>query len=107
MEPFLMTQGKRQRYSEKKLWGLPTLPEVFEEKAKEHPDKEAFADSMTRLTYAEAEQCIDRLALGFARLGFKKDDVVVVQLPNVVEAALMRLALPKAGIMALMVMPAF
>src|SRR3989304_7969524 len=97
MEPFLMTQGKRQRYSEKKLWGLPTLPEVFEEKAKEHPDKEAFVDSKTRLTYAEAEQCIDRLALGFARLGFKKDDVVVVQLPNVVEAALMRLPPPPPG----------
>lgn len=107
MEPFLMTEAKRQRYLEKKLWGLPTLHEVFEEKAKEHPDKEAFVDSKTRLTYGEAQLAIDRLAAGFVKLGFEKDDVVVIQLPNIVESALIRLALPKAGILAAMVMAAF
>ncbi len=102
-----MTEGKRQRYLEKKLWGLPTLHEVFDGKAKEHPDKEAFIDSKTRLTFAEAKRYIDKLALSFVKLGLEKDDVVVIQLPNIVESALMRLALPKAGILAAMVMPAF
>ncbi|MDY6972392.1 MAG: AMP-binding protein, partial [Thermodesulfobacteriota bacterium] len=43
----------------------------------------------------------------YALLGLEKDDVVIIQLPNIVEAALMRLALPRAGILAVTVMPAF
>ena len=104
MRPFLMTEKKKRRY--KQFW-THTLHELFDEKASQYPDKEIFVDSKTRLIFSQAKQYIDRLALGFVKLGFEKDDVVIIQLPNVVESALLRLALPKAGILSAMVMPAF
>ncbi|MDP2645320.1 MAG: AMP-binding protein [Desulfobacterales bacterium] len=107
MNPFLMTAAKKKRYIDNNSWGRPTLHEIFEKKAKEQADKEAFVDSGTRLTYRQAMHHIHRLACAFYKLGIEKDDVVVVMLPNIVEAALLRLALPRAGILAQLIMPAF
>lgn len=107
MKPFLVTEAKKERYVKEGYWGRPTLPEILEKKAAENPDKEFLVDSSKRLTLAETNKYVTRLALGMLRLGFKKDDVVVVQLPNIVESALLRLALPRAGILAAMVMTAF
>jgi len=107
MKPFLMTDEKKERYLKAGYWGRPTLHEVFRKKAEELPDKEFLIDSTKRLTYSEAKKYVDRLALGMLDLGLKKDDVIVVQLPNIVEAALLRLAIPSAGILAAMVMVAF
>ncbi|MBI2935022.1 MAG: acyl--CoA ligase [Chloroflexi bacterium] len=79
-------------------WTLISWPEVWDNNARDFPDSEAICDSQRRLTWAQAKQWIDRFALGLLELGFKKDEVMVVQLPNSVELALMRLACEKAGI---------
>jgi non-ribosomal peptide synthetase component E (peptide arylation enzyme) len=108
MRPFLMTEEKKERYTKAGYWGLPTLHEVFEEQVLRYSEKEMLVDSTgKRLTFSRAKKCVDRLALGFLELGFKKDDVLVVQLPNVVEAPLLRLAVPKSGILGLFIMIAF
>lgn len=107
MKPFLITEAKKERYTQQGFWGLPTLSQVFEKNAALHPGKEIFVDSTIRLTLAEAKRYIDRLALGLLDLGFKKDDVLVVQLPNVAESALLRLAAPNAGVLALLILTAF
>ena len=38
-----------------------------------------------RLTYAELKQLSDRLAGGLLEIGLGKDEILMVQLPNVVE----------------------
>jgi non-ribosomal peptide synthetase component E (peptide arylation enzyme) len=85
-------------YIEKGYWQLPTLSEMWDRNAREYPDKEAIVDSRTRLTWAEAKKWIDRMAICFVELGLKKDDVMVLQLPNCVEFCLLRIALEKAGV---------
>src|SRR3970040_2386346 len=107
MKPFLMTEEKRERYTKKGYWGLPTLHEVFGQQAIKSPHKEFLVDSSTRLTFSQAQRYVDRLALGILELGFEKDNVLMNHLPNMVESALLRLAAPSGVILAVMVMAAF
>ncbi len=93
------TQAMMEEYVKKGQWKLVSWPEVWDENAQKFPNSEAVVDSKTRLTWAQAKQWIDRFALGLLEMGFKKDDVVVIQLPNSVELALMRLACEKAGVL--------
>ncbi len=50
-----------------------------------------------RLTYAELKQSSDRLAGGLLEIGLGKDDVLMVQLPNVVELVVVYLAAARIG----------
>lgn len=61
---------------------------------------DAAGDADLSLTYAELRQAIDNLASGFLSLGIEKDDIVVVQLPNIVELACVYLALGRIGAIA-------
>lgn len=107
MKPFLITEEKKKRYVRKGYWGLPTLHEILEDQAGNLSAKEFLVDSTSRLTFSEVKKFVDRLALGLLELGFKKDDALVIQLPNIVASPLFRLAAPSAGILATMVMVAF
>jgi non-ribosomal peptide synthetase component E (peptide arylation enzyme) len=93
-----------QEFVDKGLWEGLTWGEIWDRNAEKYPSKEAIIDSKTRLTWGQAKQCIDRLALGFWELGFKKDDVIVVQLPAWAECILVRIACEKAGIIVLPVL---
>ena len=75
-------------YREKGYWDATTLADVWDRNAQDYPDDEAIVDSQTRLTWGDAKTWIDRLALGFLELGYKRDDMIVVQLPNSVELCL-------------------
>lgn len=88
-------------YTSKGYWTAETCVELWERCAREYPEKEALKDGKTRLTWSEAGKWIDHLALGFLELGFERDDVLVVQLPNCVELALLRVACEKSGILCL------
>jgi non-ribosomal peptide synthetase component E (peptide arylation enzyme) len=90
-----------EEYTKKGYWTTATLSDFWDINAKEHPDKEAVVDSNTRLTWAQAKQWIDRLALGFVELGIRHDDLIVVQLPPMVETVLLRVACEKAGVLCL------
>jgi acyl-CoA synthetase (AMP-forming)/AMP-acid ligase II len=50
-----------------------------------------------RLTYAELKRASDRLAGGLLEIGLEKDDLLMVQLPNVVELVVVYLAVAKIG----------
>ena len=65
----------------------------WDKNAKEYPDKEAIVDARSRLTWAEARERSVQLALGFRKLGLNKDDVVMAELPNCIEAQLLQEAL--------------
>ncbi|MBT3362273.1 MAG: acyl--CoA ligase [Chloroflexi bacterium] len=72
--------------------------------AEKYPDKEAYVDSQSRLTFSQAKLMADRLALSFVDMGLKKDDRIVLQIPNVVEYFIVRSALRKAGLIGLYTM---
>jgi len=59
---------------------------------------EALVDSKVRLTWEQAKQQKDRIALGLIDMGIQRDEVILAQLPNWVESYLLRLACEEAGI---------
>ncbi|MBI9091619.1 MAG: AMP-binding protein [Desulfobacterium sp.] len=100
-------RGKIDEYTQKGWWGNTTVLDLFFETVRKRPDAEALVDPLNRadliggkakrLTYRETATRVDRLALGFERLGIQKDDVILVQLPNVVESVLVFFAAARIG----------
>ncbi len=88
-------------------WELTTFSDIWNRNAANFPDKEAVVDAGKRLTWSQAKQWIDRLALALLELGLKKDDVVVIQLPNSVELCLARVACERAGLVFLPVLRSY
>ncbi len=98
-KPTRYTEELIAEYNKKGYWTAETLVDIWDQNAREYPHKEALVDSKTRLTWAQAKQWIDRIALHLVELGIKKDEVIALQLPNVVEAFLWRVACEKAGVL--------
>ncbi|MFC1982227.1 AMP-binding protein [Chloroflexota bacterium] len=86
-------------YISKGYWGTQRTSDVWDRNAVMYGDKEALVDSNKRLTWAQVKKYSDRLALWMLRSGFKKDEAVVMQLPNCVESFIVRLACEKAGVL--------
>lgn len=100
-KPTRIDQQLLDEYRGKGYWTDETMVDKWERCAKEYPDGEALVDGEQRITWSQARQWIDRLAMSFLDKGFIKDDVLVVQLPNCAELALLRVACEKAGILCL------
>lgn len=107
MKPLVYNDEMRDKYTQIGAWGKPTLADLWDYNARTYPDREAVMDSTKRMTWAQAKQWYDRLALGFLELGLKKDDVVATELPNLVESLLLIFAFEKAGILPLPAMTTF
>lgn len=86
-----------QKYNRLRWWPGLTFGDILDRAADMHPDKEAFVDGATRLTYGAARAKVDLLALGFMRLGITPGERVLVQLPNWNEFVLVYFALQKIG----------
>ncbi|MFQ5826453.1 MAG: AMP-binding protein, partial [Dehalococcoidia bacterium] len=97
-KPTRYTQEMFDQYVREGYWDTTTFAQIWDRNARQYPDQEALVDGRNRLTWAECQQWIDRMALGFLELGLKKDDVMVAQLPNYVELNLARVACEKAGL---------
>jgi acyl-CoA synthetase (AMP-forming)/AMP-acid ligase II len=105
-----VSQEQIEAYTRRGWWGNETIVDLLLENASAAPDAEAVADPYNRpaliggeakrLTYSEIVRCMDRLALHLERLGIQRDDVVLVQLPNVVDALLAYFALARVGAIA-------
>lgn len=76
--------------------GLP-LGELLDRAADIQPEKEAFVDLQSRLTYRQARDQAERLALGLLGLGIRPLDRVLVQLPNWSEFVPVYFGLQKIG----------
>ncbi len=101
-KPIRFTQELVDEYISKGYWDPVITPSQFwDRNAELFPDKEAVVDSTTRLTWAQAKQWIDRLALGFVELGIQRDEMIVIQLPTCAELFVLRVAMEKAGILCL------
>ncbi|MFC1992018.1 (2,3-dihydroxybenzoyl)adenylate synthase [Chloroflexota bacterium] len=86
-----------EKYLRMGWWQNIPLGDVLDKAATLHPDKEALVDDRSRLTYSQLRETVDRLAIGLIKLGIKKGDCVLVQLPNWGEFAYTFFALQKIG----------
>jgi non-ribosomal peptide synthetase component E (peptide arylation enzyme) len=84
-------------YTKLRWWSGLTFGDLLDRAAAIHPEKEAFVDGKTRLTYGEAREKTDRLAVGLMDLGIQPMDRALVQLPNWNEFVLAYFALQKIG----------
>ncbi len=88
-------EEKRQLYREQGWWGDKTLADLFFANADIHGDRLALVDAPNRadfafgeprrLTYTELKVEVERLAGVLLSAGIGKDDVVIIQLPNISE----------------------
>ena len=85
------------KYNKLRWWAGLTFGDILDRAADIHPDKEAFVDGVTRLTYGEAREKANKLAVGLMDLGIQPLDRVLVQLPNWNEFVFAYFALQKIG----------
>lgn len=95
------------RYTESGHWGRRTLLDLLRETAAKAPERPAVVDPADRpdltgtaaqsLSYRELSAAVDAIATGLLDMGLRKDEIVVVQLPNVWELVAMFLAVSRAG----------
>ncbi len=86
-----------EKYNALRWWPGLTFADIFDRAADTLPEKEAFVDQKTRLTYGEARERTNRLAIGLIELGIQPLDRVLVQLPNWNEFVFAYFALQKIG----------
>jgi len=95
------------KYTSRGWWNDKTLDSVFTQAATEQPDRLALADppnrgdfvhgSPKRLTYQELSRRVTSVCAAFYAHGIREDDIVVVQIPNIVELPLIFIALARLG----------
>jgi non-ribosomal peptide synthetase component E (peptide arylation enzyme) len=88
-------------------WGDKTVYDLLVAKAAEHPEREAFADAVKRLSYGQLLERVERCATFFREAGIQKGDVVTIQLPNQVEFVVAFFALELIGAIANQINPDF
>lgn len=103
----LASEERIAEYTEHGWWGKKNLLQYFEEHVAEMPEVTALVDPFNReeltgspperLTYRELEVASKRVAAALESMGIGKDDIVIVQLPNIWELALLYLGISRAG----------
>jgi acyl-CoA synthetase (AMP-forming)/AMP-acid ligase II len=103
----LSSEALIEEYTQKGWWGTDTILDLFLKNARSTPDAIALVDPPNRLawtsgdpqrlTYAAVDQASGRLAAGLQAAGLRKDDLIMVQLPNIVELGLIYLAAARIG----------
>ncbi len=95
------------KYTNLGIWSEKTLLDYFLTHVKETPDRVCLVDPYDRevltgtkperLTYKEFAKTVDATATALLNLGVGRDDIVMVQLPNVWELAMLYLAIARVG----------
>ena len=86
-----------EKYNRLGWWGDRTFGDILDRAADQYPAREAFVDGISRLTFAQVRDKVNRLAIGLMNLGIKPKERVLVQLPNWNEFAFLFFALQKIG----------
>jgi len=92
-----VTKEQIEHYTNLGFWDKWTFCDYIKRWAAAFPDKEALIDIRARLTWSQYKTMMDRMALNFLELGIKRDDLVVTQIPNCVEAIITEMALARIG----------
>jgi len=104
----LTSKNRIKDFVERGWWGEDTLYSLFQEALDSCGDQEALVDPENRLTitgdapkrlsFKDINEVVERYAATFYEQGLRKDDIAIIQLPNVVELPIVYLALSKLGI---------
>src|SRR5207253_666826 len=104
----LVPQHKIDDYTARGWWGRVTLWELFRDNLAAHPGDEAVVDAPNRadfahgaprrLTWAQLGAEVDRFCLLLLAEDIRRDEVMVVQLPNCIEQFVVYLACARLGI---------
>lgn len=103
----LANSNDTETYTNSGSWGTQTLVDVFKQNIQNHPDRIALVDPLNkeqlagitpqRISYTELGQYVDSVATALLEKGITKDDIVIVQLPNIWELTLIYMALARIG----------
>ena len=96
---------RAQQYRSAGYWTGRPLDSLLRDGAATWPDRTAIVDDRRRFSYAELDARADRCADGFAALGIRPGDRVLVQLPNSCGFAVALFGLLRAGAIPVMCLP--
>ena len=99
------TEEECKRYSEKGYWKNLVVSDLLERNARHLPDKLAFADGDTEVTWAEVLQRAKRMGIHLNRLGINYGDFFVLDTMNTVHALDLVLGLNMIGAIPVMCLP--
>jgi non-ribosomal peptide synthetase component E (peptide arylation enzyme) len=95
------TQDMVDEYISKGYWTGETTAELWDRNATLFGSEVALVDSRNRLTWLQIKQRSDGLAMTLLNMGFQRDEIIFLLVPNCVESYIVRLACEKAGILCL------
>jgi 2,3-dihydroxybenzoate-AMP ligase/mycobactin salicyl-AMP ligase len=94
-------------YEKLRWWPGLTLGDLLDRAADIYPEKEGFVDGKSRLTFEEARDKTNRLAISLMNIGISPQDRVLVQVPNWNEFVLAYFAVQKIGAIAVLLIDRF
>tara|TARA_B100000767_G_scaffold232435_1_gene224306 strand:- start:10145 stop:11824 length:1680 start_codon:yes stop_codon:yes gene_type:complete len=104
----LTPESRIKEYTDNGWWNSDTLYSLFIEACSESGNQEALVDAPNRelftnskprrLSFLDVKKEVDNYASILFELGFRKDDKIILQLPNIVELAILYIAMSKLGI---------
>lgn len=105
MKPIRYTKEMTDEFLKDGFWTKETFYDFWAKNAKEIPDQEALVDSKYRLTWKEAVELVDAMAISWIEMGLEQHSRVIIQSPNSVYGFLARIACERAGLISLTVYP--
>ena len=105
----LVSKDKIEEYTGNGWWGITTLWDLFQRQRQQRPQAESVVDAFNRadfahgtpqrLTWAQLGDAIDRFSHLLLETGIRRDDVLLMQLPNCVEQFVVYMGCARLGIM--------
>ena len=92
-------------YYKNGCWSGITFGEMLDQSSETFGDREALVAGDVRLTYRQLKELSDRTAVALFKLGIRKQDRVLLQLPNWAEFAYLYYGLHKMGAIPVMCLP--
>ena len=101
------SQASIKEWTDKGVWGKKTLIDYFKENVAKTPDAVCLVDAPNkealvgfkpeRLAFQQLDKAVDATAEALISKGIRKDDIVIMQLPNCWELVMLYLAVTRAG----------
>ncbi len=105
MKPIRYTKKMTDEFVRDGYWTQETFYDFWKKNAEQIPDQEALVDSKYRLTWRQAVDLVDAMAISWVEMGIEKHSRVIIQSPNTVYGFLARCACDRAGLISLTVYP--
>ncbi|MFS0752438.1 (2,3-dihydroxybenzoyl)adenylate synthase [Oceanobacillus sp. 1P07AA] len=98
-------ESLKKYYQETGCWNGETFGGILAEQARDRNDSIAITDGEKSITYQQLDERVNKLSVGFMNLGIKKEDRVVIQLPNTIEFFEVCFALFRIGALPIFSLP--